>query len=181
MEIEQTPISGALVIRPQVFGDERGFFFESWNARAFADAGLPHNFVQDNHSRSSRGVLRGMHFQQPAAQGKLVRVVAGAVYDVIVDLRRSSPSFGHWFGVELSAVNKAMLWAPPGVAHGFLTLADGTDFLYKCTEFYSPADEFSLAWDDPDVSIEWRLDGLEPQLSAKDRAGLPLGELPVFA
>ncbi len=181
MEVEQTPIQGALVLRPRVFGDGRGFFLESWNAAVFAEAGLDLTFVQDNHSRSSRGVLRGMHFQNPGAQGKLVRVVAGAVFDVIVDLRRSSPSFGQWFGLELSAANHAMLWAPPGLAHGFLTLADGTDFLYKCTAPYSPANELSLAWNDPAVGIDWPLNGIEPQLSTKDRAGLPLGQVPVFA
>lgn len=137
--------------------------------------------MQDNHSRSARGVLRGMHFQNPQAQGKLVRVVAGAVFDVIVDLRRSSRSFGQWFGIELNAENKAMLWAPPGVAHGFLTLADGTDFLYKCTEFYTPENEHSLAWDDPAIGIDWPLDGIEPQLSAKDRAGLPLAQVATYA
>lgn len=181
MEIERTPIDGALVIRPRVFGDERGFFMESWNAQSFADAGLALDFVQDNHSRSARGVLRGLHFQNPNPQGKLVRVVAGAVYDVIVDLRRSSPSFGQWFGVELSAANKVMLWAPPGMAHGFLTLEDGTDFLYKCTAFYDPACEHALAWDDPALAIKWPLGGITPQLSAKDRAGLPLAETATYA
>lgn len=180
MEVEATPIRDALVIRPRVFGDERGFFYESWNARAFAEAGLKFDFVQDNHSRSQAGVLRGLHFQNPGAQGKLVRVVAGAVYDVLVDLRRSSPSFGQWFGIELSAANKAMLWAPPGVAHGFLTLTDGTDFLYKCTEFYDPSTEHCLAWDDPTLSVEWPLAGMEPQLSTKDRAGMPLSQVPLF-
>lgn len=168
------------MLHPRVFGDDRGFFLESWNAAVFAEAGLDLTFVQDNHSRSSRGVLRGMHFQNPGPQGKLVRVVAGAVFDVIVDLRRSSPSFGKWFGLELSAANKAMLWAPPGVAHGFLTLEDGTDFLYKCTAPYVPAHEHSFAWDDPAVGIEWPLGGIEPQLSAKDRAGLALDQVPVF-
>ena len=181
MEIEQTPIDGALVLRPRVFGDERGFFLESWNARAFADVGLDLTFVQDNHSRSARGVLRGLHFQNPGPQGKLVRVVAGAVWDVIVDLRRSSPSFGQWFGLELSAANKAMLWAPPGGAHGFLTLEDGTDFLYKCTDFFNPANEHSLAWDDPTAGIEWPLAGIAPQLSAKDRAGLGFDQVPTYA
>jgi len=170
-----------MVIQPKVFGDARGFFLESWNADVFAAAGLMLDFVQDNHSRSSRGVLRGLHFQNPGPQGKLVRVVAGAVFDVIVDLRRSSPSFGQWFGLELSAANHTMLWAPPGVAHGFLTLEDGTDFLYKCTAPYDPASEHSLAWDDPMVGIAWPLGGIEPQLSAKDRAGLALDQVPVFA
>jgi dTDP-4-dehydrorhamnose 3,5-epimerase len=152
---------------------------ESWNADAFARAGIDARFVQDNHSRSAKGVLRGMHFQLPGAQGKLVRVVAGAVFDAIVDLRRSSPTFGQWFGLELSAANKRMLWVPEGFAHGFLTLADGTDFLYKCTAPYAPAHEHSLAWDEPAVGIEWPLDA-QPSLSAKDAAGLPLAQVPVF-
>jgi dTDP-4-dehydrorhamnose 3,5-epimerase len=179
VEVTPTPLAGALVVEPKVFGDERGFFMESWNADVFARAGIDAHFVQDNHSRSARGVLRGMHFQLPGAQGKLVRVVAGAVFDAIVDLRRSSPTFGQWFGLELSAANKRMLWVPEGFAHGFLTLADGTDFLYKCTAPYAPAHEHSLAWDDPAVGIEWPLDA-QPSLSAKDAAGLPLAQVPVF-
>lgn len=174
-----TPLAGALIVEPRVFGDERGFFMESWNAQAFAAAGIDARFVQDNHSRSAKGVLRGMHFQNPGPQGKLVRVVAGAVFDAIVDLRRSSPTFGLWFGLELSAANKRMLWVPEGFAHGFLTLEDGTEFLYKCTASYAPAHEHSLAWDDPAVGIDWPLDGL-PSLSAKDAAGLPLAQVPVF-
>lgn len=172
-----TPLDGAVVIQPRVFGDDRGFFLESWNTRAFAEAGLELNFVQDNHSRSSKGVLRGLHLQNPDPQGKLVRVVAGAVFDVIVDLRRSSRTFGRWFGVELNASNKQMLWVPPGFAHGFLTLEDGTDFLYKCTEFYNPAAEQALRWDDPDLAIDWPLDGIEPQLSAKDLQAKRLSEI----
>jgi dTDP-4-dehydrorhamnose 3,5-epimerase len=179
VEVTPTPLAGALVVEPKVFGDERGFFMESWNADVFARAGIDAHFVQDNHSRSARGVLRGMHFQLPGAQGKLVRVVAGAVFDAIVDLRRSSPTFGQWFGLELSAANKRMLWVPEGFAHGFLTLADGTDFLYKCTAPYAPAHEHSLAWDEPAVGIEWPLDA-QPSLSAKDAAGLPLAQVPVF-
>lgn len=180
MEVTATGLAGAVVIDPQVFGDERGFFLESWSAAAFGDAGLPAQFVQDNHSRSMKGVLRGLHFQMPGAQGKLVRVVAGAVWDAIVDLRRSSPSFGQWFGIELSAASKRMLWVPEGFAHGFLTLADGTDFLYKCTAPYAPEHEHALAWDDPAVGIDWPLDGV-PQLSIKDAAGLPLAALPTFS
>lgn len=172
-----TPLDGAVVIQPRVFGDDRGFFLESWNTRAFAEAGLELNFVQDNHSRSSKGVLRGLHLQNPDPQGKLVRVVAGAVFDVIVDLRRSSRTFGRWFGVELNASNKQMLWVPPGFAHGFLTLEDGTDFLYKCTEFYNPAAEQALRWDDPALAIDWPLDGIEPQLSAKDLHAKRLSEI----
>tara|TARA_E500000305_G_scaffold74464_1_gene60215 strand:+ start:1159 stop:1704 length:546 start_codon:yes stop_codon:yes gene_type:complete len=174
-------IEGPLVIEPDVFGDERGFFMESWNAAKFTEAGLDLNFVQDNHSRSQKGVLRGLHFQNPGPQGKLVRVTSGAVFDVAVDLRRSSPSFGHWTGVELSASNKRMFWVPECFAHGFLTLEDNTDFLYKCTAPYAPQHEHSLAWDDPEVGIEWPLDGIEPQLSAKDRDGKPLAEVEAFA
>lgn len=180
MELIQTAIDGVLIVEPKVFGDERGFFLESWNQASFAKLGLDLDFVQDNHSRSARGVLRGMHYQLPNPQGKLVRVVAGRVFDVAVDMRKASPTFGKWVGVELSAVNKRMLWVPPGMAHGFLTLEDGTDFLYKCTAPYMPANEHSLAWDDPEVGIEWPLDGIEPQLSAKDRAGLPLADAVVF-
>ncbi len=175
------PIAGPLIIEPKVFGDERGFFLESWNARVFQEAGLDVEFVQDNHSRSQRGVLRGLHFQNPNPQGKLVRVVAGAVWDVAVDIRRSSPTFGQWTGVELSAANRRMFWVPPGFAHGFLCLADGTDFLYKCTSYYDPSVETCLAWDDPEVAIDWPLAGIEPRLSAKDSAGLKLGDLTAFA
>lgn len=181
MNIVECAIPGPLIIEPRVFGDDRGFFMESWNAGAFRAAGLDLAFVQDNHSRSSRGVLRGLHFQNPEPQGKLVRVVSGAVYDVVVDLRRSSPHFGKWVGVELSAANKRMFWVPEGFAHGFLTLADGTDFLYKCTSRYAPEHEHCLAWDDPDVAIEWPLDGIEPQLSGKDAAGARLADVKAFA
>ncbi|MEI4507622.1 dTDP-4-dehydrorhamnose 3,5-epimerase [Sphingopyxis sp. CCNWLW253] len=176
-----TPIEGVMVIEPKVFGDDRGFFMESWNAEVFRKAGMDLSFVQDNHSRSSRGVLRGMHYQKPGPQGKLVRVTAGAVFDVAVDMRRSSPTFGKWFGVELSAANKKMLYVPEGMAHGFLCLEDGTDFLYKCTSDYAPANEHSLLWNDPAIGIEWPLDGISPTLSAKDIAGLPLSEAPTFA
>lgn len=181
MNIVACAIPGPLIIEPRVFGDERGFFMESWNAATFRAAGLDLDFVQDNHSRSSRGVLRGMHFQNPEPQGKLVRVVSGAVFDVVVDLRRSSPHFGQWVGVELSAANKRMFWVPEGFAHGFLTLADGTDFLYKCTSRYAPEHELSLAWDDPDVGIDWPLDGIIPQLSDKDAAGTRLADVKAFA
>ncbi|HEY1125751.1 MAG TPA: dTDP-4-dehydrorhamnose 3,5-epimerase [Sphingobium sp.] len=180
MNVIETAIPGLLIIEPRVFGDERGFFMESWNANSFAAAGLDIDFVQDNHSRSSRGVLRGMHYQQPGPQGKLVRVTAGAVFDVAVDMRRSSPAFGKWVGVELSAANKRMVWVPEGLAHGFLCLEDGTDFLYKCRGYYDPANEHSLLWNDPDVGIEWPLDGIVPQLSAKDEAGKPFGEAVTF-
>lgn len=181
MNIIETAIEGLLIIEPKVFGDERGFFMESWNARAFREAGLDIEFVQDNHSRSSRGVLRGLHYQQPGPQGKLVRVTAGAVYDVAVDMRRSSSTFGQWVGVELSAANKRMFWVPEGMAHGFLCLEDGTDFLYKCRGYYDPAHEHSLLWNDPTLGIDWPLDGITPQLSAKDEAGKPLAQAVTFA
>lgn len=181
MNVIETAIPGVLIIEPRVFGDERGFFMESWNAETFGQAGLDLIFVQDNHSRSSRGVLRGMHYQRPNPQGKLVRVTAGSVYDVAVDMRASSPTFGSWVGVELSAVNKRMLWVPEGMAHGFLCLEDGTDFLYKCTSPYDPANEHSLLWNDPAVGIEWPLEAITPQLSAKDVAGKPLSDAVTFA
>jgi dTDP-4-dehydrorhamnose 3,5-epimerase len=181
VQVIDTALAGVKLIEPRVFGDDRGFFMESWNAQTFAAAGLDLTFVQDNHSRSARGVLRGLHYQIGPAQGKLVRVVSGAVFDVAVDLRRSSPTFGHWVGYELSAANHRMLWVPPGFAHGFLTLQDGTDFLYKCTEFYTPAAEHCLAWDDPTVGIDWPLDGMTPMVSDKDRVGKVLAEAATFA
>lgn len=181
MNIIECNIPGPLIIEPRVFGDERGFFMESWNAAAFAAAGLDLSFCQDNHSRSQKGVLRGMHFQNPGPQGKLVRVVRGAVFDAVVDLRRSSPTYGKWTGVTLSAENKRMFWVPEGFAHGFLTLEDDTDFLYKCTTPYAPQNEASLAWDDPDVGIEWPLDGIEPKLSTKDADGVRLADVKAFA
>lgn len=181
MELTPTPIQDVVVIVPRAFGDDRGFFMESWNAQAFKAAGLDLAFVQDNHSRSSRGVLRGLHFQNPNPQGKLVRVTAGAVYDVIVDLRQSSPSFGISFGLELSAANKKMLWAPPGVAHGFLCLQDGTDFLYKCTAPYEPQYEHSLSWNDPALAIDWPLEGIVPLLSERDRNAPYLADVVKFA
>lgn len=181
MNIIETPIPDLLVIEPRVFGDDRGFFLESWNAATFREAGLDLNFVQDNHSRSARGVLRGIHFQNPDPQGKLVRVVSGRVWDVAVDLRKSSPTFGQWYGLELSAANKTLFWVPPGFGHGFLSLEDGTDFLYKCTAPYVPTNEASLAWNDPTVGIEWPLEGIEPQLSAKDRDAKTLDQIEAFA
>ncbi|MDE8652284.1 dTDP-4-dehydrorhamnose 3,5-epimerase [Novosphingobium album (ex Liu et al. 2023)] len=181
MELTPTEIEGLLIVEPRVFGDERGFFLESWNRHTFAQLGLDLDFVQDNHSRSARGVLRGLHYQQPNPQGKLVRVVAGRAWDVAVDLRAGSPTYGRWVGVELSAENKRMFWVPPGFAHGFVSLEDGTDFLYKCTAFYDPANEHSLMWNDPTVGIEWPLDGIEPQLSAKDKVGRPLQDVEAFA
>ena len=181
MNIIETALPGVLIIEPRVFGDARGFFLETWNAAAFAAAGLDLTFVQDNHSRSQKGVLRGLHFQNPGPQGKLVRVTNGAVFDVAVDLRASSPTFGQWVGVELNAANKRMFWVPEGLAHGFLTLEDDTDFLYKCTAPYAPQSEFTLAWDDPAVGIAWPVAGLDPIISEKDTRGLALGDVPVFA
>lgn len=181
MNIIPCDIPGPLIIEPRVFGDDRGFFFESWSESAFARAGLDLNFVQDNHSRSQKGVLRGMHFQNPGPQGKLVRVARGAVFDAVVDLRRSSPTFGKWTGVTLSAENKRMFWVPEGFAHGFLTLENDTDFLYKCTAPYAPQWEASLAWDDPAVGIAWPLAGMTPQLSAKDAAGVALADVNAFS
>jgi dTDP-4-dehydrorhamnose 3,5-epimerase len=180
MNVIKCNIPGPLIIEPTVFGDDRGFFMESWNADDFAAAGLDPNFVQDNHSRSQKGVLRGMHFQNPQPQGKLVRVVRGAVFDAAVDLRRSSSTFGKWTGVFLSSKNKRMFWVPEGFAHGFLSLEDDTDFLYKCTNRYHPEDESCLAWDDPSVGIEWPLDGIQLKLSARDAAGVPLADVKGF-
>lgn len=181
VDVIETGIAGLLVLEPRVFGDDRGFFLESWNAHAFAAIGVDAAFVQDNHSRSAKGVLRGLHFQNPDPQGKLVRVVAGAAWDVAVDLRRGSATFGRWHGVELSAANRRLLWVPPGFAHGFLTLADDTDFLYKCTAFHRPAHEHVLAWDDPALGIAWPLAGIAPRLSARDRAGVSLDRIAPFA
>ncbi|MCR9179647.1 MAG: dTDP-4-dehydrorhamnose 3,5-epimerase [Erythrobacteraceae bacterium] len=181
MNIIETAIPGPLIIEPRVFGDARGFFLETWNAAAFAGAGLDLAFVQDNHSRSQKGVLRGLHFQNPGPQGKLVRVTRGAVFDVAVDLRASSPHFGKWVGVELNADNQRMFWVPEGFAHGFLTLKDDTDFLYKCTAPYAPQSEYTLAWNDPAVGIEWPMTGLDPIISDKDMRGLALADVPVFA
>ena len=169
-----------MIIEPKVHGDERGFFLESWNAQEFAQAGLNRNFVQDNHSHSQAGVLRGLHLQNPSPQGKLVRVVNGAIFDVAVDLRKSSPHFGQWIGVELSGENKRMLWVPEGFAHGFLTLRDDTDVLYKCTAPYAPEHEHCLAWDDPTVGIDWPLNATAPILSDKDSKGLALSDAPHF-
>lgn len=180
MNIVETDIEGLLIIEPRVFGDERGFFMETWNEGVFKEAGLDLTFVQDNHSRSQKGVLRGLHFQNPGPQGKLVRVTNGAVFDVAVDLREGSPTFGKWAGVELTAENKRMFWVPEGFAHGFLTLADDTDFLYKCTAPYAPGSEHTLAWNDPSVAIDWPVEDLDPIISEKDARGLALADVPVF-
>ena len=174
MKITPCAIPDVLLMEPRVFGDERGFFFESFNQRAFCDAtGLDLQFVQDNHSRSARNVLRGLHYQVVQPQGKLVRVVAGEVFDVAVDIRPESPTFGKWVGALLSGTNKHQLWVPPGLAHGFLVLSDSADFLYKTTDYYAPAHERCIAWNDPQLAIDWPLAGQTPVLSAKDLAGTP--------
>ena len=181
MKFLDTPISGALVIEPAVFGDARGFFMETWQAQKFAAAGVPAVFLQDNHSRSVQWTLRGLHLQVAHTQGKLVRVSSGSVFDVIVDLRLSSPSFGAWWGVDLSADNHRMLWVPAGLAHGILVTSPSADFLYKCTDFYSPADERTLAWDDPALGIRWPLPpGVAPALSVKDARGKSFAETEKF-
>lgn len=182
MKAIATAIPDVLIIEPHVFGDERGFFFESYNARKFTElTGVEAEFVQDNHSRSAKNVLRGLHYQIQQPQGKLVRVVAGAVYDVAVDLRKSSPTFGKWQGVELSAENKRMLWIPSGFAHGFLVLSDYAEFLYKTTDYWAPEHERCIAWNDPDLNIAWPLDNALPSLSAKDQSGVLFNRAEVFA
>lgn len=176
----KTPIDGVLVLEPKVYGDARGFFFESFNARDFAQAtGLKETFVQDNHSKSAKGVLRGLHYQVQHAQGKLVRVTQGAVFDVAVDIRPGSPTFGRWFGLELSAENKKQIWIPAGLAHGFLVTSESAEFLYKTTDYYNPEFERSLMWSDPDVGIEWPLHLLDapPLLAAKDEKALRLRDV----
>ena len=184
MQAIPTAIDGALILEPRLFGDARGFFTESYNRRQFAEiTGSDPVFVQDNHSRSARGVLRGLHYQLRQPQGKLVRVVRGAVFDVAVDIRRSSPTFGNWVGVELSEDNHRQFWVPPGLAHGFVVLSDCADFLYKTTDYYAPAHERCIAWNDPAIGIDWPLasHGIgAPLLSDKDRAGLPLARAEVF-
>ena len=169
MELEPTEIPDVILIRPKVFGDPRGYFFESWEERKFAARGLEVKFVQDNHSRSARNILRGLHYQIQQAQGKLVRVVTGAVFDVAVDIRRSSPTFGRWVGATLSEENHHMMWVPPGFAHGFLVLSESADFLYRCTDFWAPQHERAIQWNDPDLAITWPLsEGGAPVLSTKD-------------
>jgi dTDP-4-dehydrorhamnose 3,5-epimerase len=179
MNAETTAIPGVLIVEPKVFGDERGFFLESFNEREMRKIGIDAHFVQDNHSRSARNVLRGLHYQVIQPQGKLVRVVAGKVFDVAVDMRRESPAFGKWVGVELSAENKRMFWLPPGMAHGFVVLSDFADFLYKATDFYAPQGDRTVLWNDPEIGIEWPFVG-EPTLSAKDVAGKPFRDADAF-
>ncbi len=180
MRVIRTAIPDVLIFEPKVFGDERGFFLESFNARRFCGAvGGNICFVQDNHSRSRGGVLRGLHYQVRQTQGKLVRVASGRVFDVAVDLRKSSPTFGRWAGAELSADNHRQMWIPPGFAHGFLVLSDSADFLYKTTDYYAPEHERSIVWNDPAIGIDWPTD-VVPVLSAKDQAAMPLRDAEVF-
>ena len=167
-----TDIPDVLILEPRVFEDERGFFIETWNRRTFEELGINYDFVQDNHSKSPRGTLRGLHYQIRQPQGKLVRVIAGEVFDIAVDIRKSSPTFGKWVGVYLSAENKRMLWIPPGFAHGFYVTSESAEFTYKCTDFYAPQHERSIIWNDPDLAIAWPLvEDVAPLLSAKDRNG----------
>jgi dTDP-4-dehydrorhamnose 3,5-epimerase len=179
MKATPTELPDVQLIEPRVFSDDRGFFFESWNARALADAGIEAAFVQDNHSRSRRGVLRGLHYQIEHAQGKLVRCVEGEVFDVAVDLRRSSPTFGRWAGIALSAANRRILWVPPGFAHGFVAMSESADFLYKTTDYWYPEHERTLLWNDPALRIAWPLAGA-PVVTAKDAAGTPLAAADVY-
>ena len=172
MQVQKTTIKDALLLTPKVFGDQRGFFLESWNKDSLKKAGIDADFVQDNHSRSTKGVLRGLHYQLQYPQGKLVRAVSGVVLDVIVDLRKSSSTFGRYYAVELSGENHRQLWAPPGVAHGFVVLSDTVDFMYKTTDYYMPEDEHTIIWNDVDLQIDWKLDGVKPLLSDKDKLGV---------
>jgi dTDP-4-dehydrorhamnose 3,5-epimerase len=182
MKCIKTNIPDLLIIEPKVFGDSRGFFYESFNKRTFSEhTGVEAEFVQDNHSRSTKGVLRGLHYQIKQPQGKLVRVVRGKVFDVAVDLRRSSATFGQWDGAELSEENNRQLWIPPGFGHGFVVLSDSADFLYKTTDYWAPEHERCIMWNDPDLAIDWHLEGILPQLSAKDQQGKPLQEAETFA
>lgn len=181
MNVIQTAIPDALILEPKVFGDQRGFFLESYNEQVFSKlTGVNTVFVQDNHSRSGKDVLRGLHYQIKQPQGKLVRVVSGAVFDVAVDLRKSSPTFGRWVGVELSAENHRQFWVPAGFAHGFLVLSESADFLYKATDYYAPEYERCISWNDPEIGIEWPLAGGLPLLSAKDQLGLSLSAAEAF-
>jgi dTDP-4-dehydrorhamnose 3,5-epimerase len=176
VNVVETELPGVLIIEPKVFGDERGFFMESWNGRRYEEAGLPGRFVQDNLSYSAHGVLRGLHFQNPDPQGKLVSVLQGEVFDVAVDIRVGSPTFGKWTGTTLSAENKRQFYVPPNFAHGFVVTSEAALFFYKCTDYYAPASERTVLWNDPDISIEWPI--AEPTLSDKDRAAPPLREMP---
>jgi dTDP-4-dehydrorhamnose 3,5-epimerase len=177
VRVVDEPLPGVKLLAPEVHTDHRGFFMESYNRRCFAELGIADDFVQDNHSRSSRGVLRGLHYQVVHPQAKLVRATCGRVFDVVVDIRRGSPSFGSWAGAELSDSNRHLLYAPAGFAHGFLVLSEVAEFQYKCSDFYSAADERGLPWDDPDIGIAWPFDGLEPILSARDRGWSRLAQI----
>lgn len=177
MIVEETGLPGVLLITPKVFGDARGCFFETWNRRRFQDAGLELDFVQDNVSLSRRGILRGLHFQNPNSQGKLVQALYGEVFDVAVDIRRGSPTFGRWFGSNLSGENRRQLFVPAGFAHGFCVTSETALFAYKCTDFYDPSNEFTLRWDDPEIGIDWPVTA--PELSTKDAAGLNLAAFPI--
>jgi dTDP-4-dehydrorhamnose 3,5-epimerase len=177
MKVEETGIPGVLLLQPRVFGDARGFFMELWQRDRYAALGLPAELVQDNLASSARGVLRGLHLQYPHAQGKLVQVISGSVFDVAVDMRRGSPWFGRWAGAHLSGENRHQLWIPPGFAHGYCVLSDVAVFCYKCSDFYHSEHELSVLWSDPQIGIDWPVEG-EPVLSAKDRAGLPLADVP---
>jgi len=182
LNIRGTSLPGVLLIEPKVFGDQRGFFMETYRLDLFRAAGITEPFVQDNHSRSARGVLRGLHYQEPNAQGKLVRCTRGAIFDVAVDIRRGSPAFGKWFGLELSDANRRMLWVPPGFAHGFCAMEDGSDLVYKCTRLYDAPSDRSILWNDPEIGIEWPI--AEPVLSGKDTKAPSLAEadvLPVYS
>jgi len=181
MKFIPTEIPDVILIQPKVFGDQRGFFMETYQAKKFSEAGITYDFVQDNHSGSTRGTLRGLHYQIQCTQGKLIRVVAGEIFDVAVDLRRNSPSFGKWVGDFLSAENKHQLWIPPGFAHGFYVLSQEAEVIYKATNFYTPEWERTLSWDDPEIGIKWPLiDGQDPILSEKDRQGKRFGEAEFF-
>jgi len=180
MKVVETSIPEVLIIEPQVLGDDRGYFLETFRAAFFSERGMDIEFVQDNQSRSARGTLRGMHFQHQFPQGKLVRVIAGEVFDVAVDLRQGSATFGQWVGALLSAESHNQLWVPPGFAHGFYVLSESADLSYKCTDYYHPEDDYSLLWNDPDVSVEWPLLSSEPLLSAKDEQAKWLSEVPLF-
>ncbi len=179
MKVQSTVLPGVMLITPKVFGDDRGFFFESWNERSFEEAGIAARFVQDNHSGSARGVLRGLHYQLGKPQGKLLRVIAGEIFDVVLDVRRSSPTFGRWTSFPLTAASKQMLWVPAGFAHGFLVTSEFAEVLYKATDFYAPAEERSIAWNDPQLAVDWPLKG-EPTLSAKDAHGTRFADAEVY-
>jgi len=176
-----TEIPGVIIVEPDVFGDHRGFFMESWHAEKFVEAGIDEQFVQDNHSRSNQGILRGLHYQIEQPQGKLVRVLSGEVFDVAVDLRRDSPTFGKWFGMTLNDIDKKMLWVSPGFAHGFYVVSEQADFFYKCTELYAPEHERAIRWDDPDLAIDWPIaSGQEPVLAPKDAAAKSFKDAEVY-